>query len=476
MIKDKYPFCSIIVLNYFGDKLIGAVVSSLLKLDYPKVCFEIIIIDNNSQDRSKKIIGDLAKKHKIIKAFYLQKNIGFSRGNNVGIRNAKGKYVALLNNDCVVEKNWLKELVKTAESDDKIFAVNSKIKLYPSHVTIALQSGTPLLIEESKLIKSNLCKIAQKGELYMTYRNKGINYYLEVPYDPIKDREINIVLGLGNIYTKTRALSLLGIPEEDYRVVRRRDEEVDHIYAINISITENVRKNSYDLIQNAGIIVFNDGAGRDIGAIVKYQDQSYEADLGQYDTVREVYAACAAASLYNKSVFEKLGYLDETYFMYYEDVDICERARFLGYKIFYQPKAEARHMHALSSKEGSPFFIYHAEKGRFLHILHNFPLRIFISEYIKFFSKVVESTAWILVSGKLYKLLKSLLKNESIKDKQASKSYKITQYFQYLKVTMFFFVKFPILVFNRYRKNKDLPKNALEDNYRSITEGDWFFK
>lgn len=476
MIKDKYPFCSIIVLNYFGEKLIGAVVSALVKMHYPKESYEIIVVDNNSQDKSKKIIWDQVKKHRNIRPIFLDKNIGFSRGNNVGIRNAKGKYVILLNNDCIVGKDWLKELVKAAESDDKIFAVNSKIKLYPSYIKVILQSGTPLLIEESKLINSNLNKIAQKEGLYLSYKNKGDCYYFEVPYDPIKDREINLVLSLGNTYNKTRALSLLGIPKEDYKVVRRRDEEVDYVYTINLSITDYVRKNSYDLIQNAGIIVFNDGAGRDIGAIVKYQEQSYEADLGQYDTAREVYAACAAASLYRKSVFEKLGYLDETYFMYYEDVDICERARFVGYKIFYQPKAEARHMHALSSKEGSPFFIYHAEKGRFLHILHNFPLRIFIGEYIKFFSKVVESTAWILVSGKLYKLLKALLKNDRMDDKQVSKSYKITQYFQYLKVTMFFFVKFPILLFNRYRENKDLAKNALENNYRSIMEGDWFFK
>src|SRR3989344_6983280 len=152
MVKDNLPYCSVVVLNYFGENLLENVIIALIKLDYPKDNYEIIIVDNNSQDRSRKIISEFVNRYRNVKSIFLPKNIGFSKGNNVGIRNARGKYVALLNNDCVVEKNWLKELVKSAESDNAIFAVNSKIKLYPSYLKITLLSGSPLLIEESKLI------------------------------------------------------------------------------------------------------------------------------------------------------------------------------------------------------------------------------------------------------------------------------------------------------------------------------------
>jgi GT2 family glycosyltransferase len=59
-------------------------------------------------------------------------NRGFAGGNNVGIKACNGKYVVLLNNDTKVTKGWLEEMVKMAESDDRIGIVGCKL-LYPDN-------------------------------------------------------------------------------------------------------------------------------------------------------------------------------------------------------------------------------------------------------------------------------------------------------------------------------------------------------
>jgi len=63
-----------------------------------------------------------------------------------------------------------------------------------------------------------------------------------------------------------------------------------------------------------------------------------------YQSVREVFSACAGAALYRRSVFNDMGYFDENFFAYMEDVDIGYRARIYGYKSLYCPKAVVYHV------------------------------------------------------------------------------------------------------------------------------------
>ena len=58
----QMPICSIIILNYKGEKIIGKTIESLSQLSYPKDRFEIIIVDNNSRDKSGEIIDSFVKR------------------------------------------------------------------------------------------------------------------------------------------------------------------------------------------------------------------------------------------------------------------------------------------------------------------------------------------------------------------------------------------------------------------------------
>jgi hypothetical protein len=120
----RCPFVSIVILNYNGQKFLENCLRSALDSDFET--FEIVLVDNASTDNSVEIAKSFIADSKL-KIICLEENLGFSRGNNVGASVASGKYVVFLNNDTVVEKNWLKELVKVMENDHDIGAVQPKL-------------------------------------------------------------------------------------------------------------------------------------------------------------------------------------------------------------------------------------------------------------------------------------------------------------------------------------------------------------
>lgn len=121
------PKVSVIIPNYNGEKYLRGCIESLRKQD--DLDFETIIIDNASQDSDYKWLDD----YKDIIFKRLDKNYGFSPAVNVGIKMAKGEYVLLLNNDTVVEEDFVRQMVKAVEKDQRIFGVSSKMIAYQDH-------------------------------------------------------------------------------------------------------------------------------------------------------------------------------------------------------------------------------------------------------------------------------------------------------------------------------------------------------
>lgn len=119
------PRVSIIVLNWNSYEVTRDCLLSLEKIDFPN--HEVVLVDNGSGDGSAE---RLAKEFPCARFIRNERNLGFSGGNNVGIRNAMTRgpnYLLLLNNDTVVAPNFLSELVRVAESDPQIGLLNPKI-------------------------------------------------------------------------------------------------------------------------------------------------------------------------------------------------------------------------------------------------------------------------------------------------------------------------------------------------------------
>ena len=125
------PKVSVIIVNYNGKKWLKPCLDSLSKQIYKN--FEIIVVDNNSNDGS---VAYLNKNHPKVITFQSKKNVGFSEGNNNGYKLAKGQYIILLNNDTIVEDNFIKNLLEAYEENPhaaiiqpKIFTCSSLISL-----------------------------------------------------------------------------------------------------------------------------------------------------------------------------------------------------------------------------------------------------------------------------------------------------------------------------------------------------------
>lgn len=90
-----------------------------------------------------------------------------------------------------------------------------------------------------------------------------------------------------------------------------------------------------------------------------------KVDDGSYDKVEKVEFASGCCILMNKNVIEKVGMLDESYFMYYEDTDFCARLKKETIDIVYVPTAKIWHkVGASSSGEYSKFTAYYMAKNR----------------------------------------------------------------------------------------------------------------
>jgi len=449
--KKSSPLVSVIILNYMGEKVIEKVIKSVLNSNFPKKQYEILVPDNNSKDKSKKILNQLAKKHSQINLLFLDKNYGFAGGNNRAISLAKGKYIVLLNNDCVVDKNWLKNLYLTAKTDPNIFSVSSKILLFPKYTSFHFEitDKNPLL--EVSLTKSKLLNYSHTKPHVIPFIPTPQGYQINIPFESISDKTIQISLKFLRTDGKYPAKDILVNPNIPCKILSIKRKKQYWIVKLKIYLSKKTQK-SFSKIQNAGNIIFQDGYGRDIGAKVKYMSQDYETDTGQFEKTREVYSSCGAACLYRKDILEKIGYLDENFFMYYEDIEICERARLAGYKVVYCPHATVRHLHALASREWSPFFVYNVEKGRLLHILYHFPAKIVVWEFFKF------NTATF---AKLFK---------SIKQRHYLSSVKIN-----LQILSYFLLNLPKLTNKRLSLSKIYHKSERLKNYEKILTGYWYF-
>jgi len=116
----KTPLVSIIIVNYNGRPFLDDCLSSLKKIDYTNI--EIILVDNFSTDTS---LDFVKKEYPNIICIELDKNYGFAKPNNLGTKVAKGKYFLFLNNDTIVEPNFVSELIKIATKDQTIGILQS---------------------------------------------------------------------------------------------------------------------------------------------------------------------------------------------------------------------------------------------------------------------------------------------------------------------------------------------------------------
>lgn len=244
------PQVDIILLNFNGYKDTIDCVKSLENISYSN--YNVIIVDNNSNDNSEEEIKKYIETKKNLIFIQSGKNLGFSGGNNVGIKYAidnGADYICLLNNDTIVKHDFLNILVETMENDASIGIAAGKI-MYHSQPDVIWSAGG-----------------------YIDYK---------------------------------RALGC-----------------------------------HYGMMKNIS--------------------------NPNYNTEKEVTFLTGCLQLIRREVFHKIGFYDDEYFLYMEDVDFCYRCRNSGYKLKYIPSSHIYHKVSASTGNGSPLMLYYMTRNRLLY-------------------------------------------------------------------------------------------------------------
>lgn len=116
---------SFLVVSFNSEKYIAKCIESILQQSETS---EIIVMDNNSTDKTVSILQDFKKNPKV-KLILNKTNLGYGNALTIAINEAKEDYLAILNADVVLDKDWTGNILRIFSTDDKIMLVHGKILL-----------------------------------------------------------------------------------------------------------------------------------------------------------------------------------------------------------------------------------------------------------------------------------------------------------------------------------------------------------
>jgi GT2 family glycosyltransferase len=119
------PLISTVILNWNGREYLPSCLRSVKRQTYSNT--EIILVDNASTDGSVEAVRNSFSDLRLV---VNPKNMGYGGGNNRGIREARGRYIFLLNSDTEIEENCLELLLRCIETDQAIGVTTPKIVFY----------------------------------------------------------------------------------------------------------------------------------------------------------------------------------------------------------------------------------------------------------------------------------------------------------------------------------------------------------
>lgn len=121
--RDR-PLASVVVLGYNGRAYLEGCLSSVLDQDLPLDRYEVLYVDNASRDGSAALVSERFPQACVVA---LDRNYGYAEGNNIGFGETRGEFVVFLNQDTVVHRSWLRELLGAVGSSPDIAAGHGNV-------------------------------------------------------------------------------------------------------------------------------------------------------------------------------------------------------------------------------------------------------------------------------------------------------------------------------------------------------------
>ncbi|GIW61419.1 MAG: glycosyl transferase [Patescibacteria group bacterium] len=223
--NTKRSLLSIIMINRNTPKVTLDALESIEK-SYPKEVksgiYEVSLVDNGSRDNSPQILKEYAKKT-TIKKFHLTLNpvgLGFSRGNNIGLKKTDGEYVLFLNNDTLVNDKVLPYMISFLKNHPDAGAATCKVLLRNGNIDDACHRGFPTPWNA-------FCHFSGLAKLFPKTRLFG-GYNMTYVKDMNKTHEIDALAGAFMIMPRTTG-EKVGWWDEDFFLY---GEDIDFCYRI----------------------------------------------------------------------------------------------------------------------------------------------------------------------------------------------------------------------------------------------------
>ena len=206
--EAKKLMLSIVILSWNTEALLKQCLESLEEGCEGIGGCEVVVVDNGSTDGS----SEMVRKYQIrntkykIRLIENQSNLGFAKGNNIGIKQARGKYIMLLNSDTIVEKGSMAKLVNYLDQHSEVAAVS------------------PLLLNEDGSYQKDPCYLKSPSLLFVfLYYNpitrkivsKFLPHLLYSSADFTKPSLIELVSGAA-VMLRKEILEKVGGLDEDY--------------------------------------------------------------------------------------------------------------------------------------------------------------------------------------------------------------------------------------------------------------------
>ncbi|HAY32776.1 MAG TPA: glycosyl transferase family 2 [Bacteroidetes bacterium] len=207
---------SVVIVNYNVKELADNCIASVYTANNNEFNLEIFFVDNNSIDGSP---DHIEKKYPEVKVISNSRNIGFSKANNIALRQCSGKYILILNPDTLLEENTFSKLINFCESHKNTGAVTSKLILGNGKLDSACKRSFPVPSVAIPRILG-LSALFPKSKLFGKY---NLTYL-----DENKIWEVDAICGAFMFIPKT-VLDDAGLFDEDYFMY---GEDIDLCYRI----------------------------------------------------------------------------------------------------------------------------------------------------------------------------------------------------------------------------------------------------
>lgn len=223
---------SIIIVSFNTRKITEKCLHSLRNnlIKYP-LSYQVIVVDNGSTDGSWLMLKELKKNWPHLFLIKLNKNIGYTKANNLALKKATGRYLLFLNSDVIIEDLDFWDLIKVMDFRDDIGALTVKVKLTNGGIDPASHRGIPTLWR-------SFCYLAGLERLFKNIPLLKIifgGYHLI--FLPINEvHQIEAISG-AFFFTRTDLIKRIGGFDEDY-----------FAYGEDLELSFQIKKLNYKII------------------------------------------------------------------------------------------------------------------------------------------------------------------------------------------------------------------------------------